>query len=161
MDMEPAGESESQQVATDVKIEAKDEVQIGECWFPQLEENNASKRNWQLLIRSVVTKHGGPAQFLQNYLCESELVSEFGAYVDAQLLPVHGVEYRAAEHEVFDTAARARLTDFGFDDKASTKPAPFESVVTALASEFDVDGYITQTEPLRSFVREDAAGSFT
>ena len=52
-----------------------------------------------------------------------------------------------------DTLYHVHVSDFGFDPGATTKDVPFATTIEKLASEMDRDGFVTVSEPMRSFTR--------
>ena len=150
--------------AADVPAEVKQENKVitssTALTLPCLEEHNVAKKNWQTLLAYVCEHYVGPAHLLQKCLTTNEENTNFALFVQEHLEPVPGKEYWKYEDVMQDAPVRCSLTDFGYQSACTTKPLPFKSVVTSLAAEYDVDGYVTQSEPLRSFVRDTPPGPF-
>eukprot|EP00812_Abedinium_dasypus_P013499 NODE_6_length_4012_cov_2.836998.p1 GENE.NODE_6_length_4012_cov_2.836998~~NODE_6_length_4012_cov_2.836998.p1 ORF type:complete len:488 (+),score=119.05 NODE_6_length_4012_cov_2.836998:195-1658(+) len=145
-------------LAGSVKQEEKpaDPVAIG----LELDPLNPHQSNWKTLVVWANTVYGGPAQFLR--AAAGDLVA-FVAFVDAELPRLQGTEYvdplqPAPAWPILPVTCS--LKDFGFDVDASSKPPPFKDTTMRLAAEIDAHGYVTDTEPLVSYIRGDVQPPF-
>jgi hypothetical protein len=137
------------EVKLDPKLEGKTSKKVRPALSLPLEPDSF-RENALAMLSAELRQWNGPAQYLRANYQTDDQQSDFKRSLDQWFPCRPELEYHQSSvlPDDMDTFVLLRLSDLGFTEECSSKPAPFLHVSLALLDEFLTNSVLTRNDPV-------------